>query len=179
MGIEKLRKSRWYEKYLPFIVKSPEMQVKWLVNAFRKGALSFSEITPYLRLLLSEDIEEKREEIIENLQRVDPKILEKMLIAAEIEDAPLLFGLITNPTIEQGVAMLRKIPPPYGNNMNYMINNLFQAIYHHNHDFFDQVVDASRKSMNMPQHFESAYERFREIVRDEELLSAMFPKAKS
>ena len=29
------RKKSWYQKYLPFVARSPEMQIEWLVAALK------------------------------------------------------------------------------------------------------------------------------------------------
>ena len=41
------RQTKWYEKYLPFVAKSPEMQIEWLEQVARKNSLTLPEVTPY------------------------------------------------------------------------------------------------------------------------------------
>lgn len=174
-------KKKWYEKYLPFVARSPEMQIEWLGSVFKKGLLTNEEITPYIRLVLT-DIEsdaERREHLADLFNCLDEKVLEKFFVAAEIYDTPKLFSLIWRPTIQQAVIVLRKRLPPYEKTPQLVLDKVFQAIYGKSSELFEDAAEVLRKSNDVPEHFESAYKRFQEIVEDEKLLSALYPKAKN
>lgn len=178
---EPSHKKKWYEKYLPFVARSPKMQVEWLRSVFKKGFLTNEEITPYIRLVLAdiESDEEKKEQLTDLLNRLDGEVLEEFFLAAEIYDSPKLFSLIRQPTIQQAVIVLRKSLPPYEKTPRLVLDKVFQAIHDKSAVLFEEAAEALRKSNDVPEHFESAYKRFQEIVEDEKILSALYPKAKN
>lgn len=172
-------KKRWYEKYLPFVAKSPEVQIKWLASAFKKGNLTSEEIAPYVRLVLTdmENDEKKQQQLVELFNRLDNQLLEKLFQAADIYDISKLFSLIRQPTIQQAMIALRKSPPPYEKTPQLVFDRVFQAIHDKSASLLEQAAAALKNSREVPEHFEAAYERFQEIVEDEKLLSALYPKA--
>lgn len=172
-------KKRWYEKYLPFVAKSPEVQIKWLTSAFKKGNLTSEEIAPYVRLILTdmENDEEKQQQLVELFNRLDSQILEKFFKAADIYDVSKLFSLIRQPTIQQAIIALRKSPPPYEKTPQLVLDGVFKAIYDKSATLLEKAATTLKSSREIPEHFEAAYERFQEIVEDEKLLSALYPKA--
>ncbi|MFZ5774822.1 MAG: hypothetical protein ACOY3Z_05000 [Thermodesulfobacteriota bacterium] len=173
-----MSKRIWYEKYLPFVARSPEMQVRWIEAALRKGTLSPQEITPYIRLLLGPDGGEDRTAILRGLLgELDEAVVERLLAATEIYDVPNLFRLLPAPTLEQIVIAVTRQPPPYEEAPELIIDKVFQAVF----DFSETLLEeAARRVMaadGCPAHFPTAYERFKEIKADEKLLSALYPKA--
>ena len=67
---------------LPFVARSPEMQVDWLVGEFRKGVLSDREIAPYVHLLVSEYVGKKeRGERTDALQRIFGHLYREFIVA--------------------------------------------------------------------------------------------------
>ncbi len=179
---------KWYEKYLPFIARSPEMQVEWLTSALRQSsesakngtnvALTQAEISPYIRLLLTDDSEDTRELLVRLFREMDTAGITLMLEAADIYDTILLIGLIPSPTVAQAMIALGKTPPPYEKSPMITQDRVFKALKGHSTKLIEQAAAALRSSGRAPEHFEEAYLRFQEILKDEELLSAMYPQAK-
>ncbi|MBU0729692.1 MAG: hypothetical protein KKE17_14025 [Proteobacteria bacterium] len=174
----KQTKSKWYENYLPFIARSPEMQIKWLVSVFRKGTLTDQEITPYIRLLLTEESEYRMVHLKELFKDVEPSVLTKMLLAADIYDTIKLMGILPDPIVSDLVIALKKTPPPYEKNKELLVDRLYKTIYDRSHGLLDKAAGLILSTDNIPENFEFAYGRFKEIIRDEELLSSLFPRAK-
>ena len=175
---ETVKKGSWLERYMPFVARSPKMQVQWLETTFRKGALSSQEITPYIKLLLAPENEQHPEMIKLLLKPLEAVVLEKMLLAADIYDTPKLFGLIKDPTLQQAVIALRKAPPPYEDASFSVISKLLQAIHDRSDVLLRDAAVEIKKSPAKPDHFEESYDRFQEIVEDEKFLSSLYPKAK-
>ena len=169
---------KWYEKYLPFVARGPEKQVEWLVAAFNKGALTNEEITPYIRLILSDDNDGRLEEYASLINGLAPAILEKLFLCADVYDVPKLFRIVERPTERHAVIALRKIPPPYEKAAQLVFHRVFQAIYDNSPALVEKAAELIRNSGDIPKHFEASYEMFQEIVEDEKLLSALYPKAK-
>jgi len=170
---------KWYDKYLPFVARSPEMQLEWLVNALRKKTLTFQEITPYVRLLLADENDEKHDLLMDLINGLDQETLERMFSAADIYDAPRLFGLLKKPTESQARIMLKKELPPYDKTPQATLDRVFWSIYGFGEEFMRQVCDGILLSDEAPTYFEQEYKRFLEIVEDEKILSALYPKARS
>jgi hypothetical protein len=167
---------RWYEKYLPFIAKSPRMQLDWLIGVFRKGSLSPEEITPYIRLLMEE---EQGGEVIRDLFRtLDAWVLTEMLAAADIYDTPNLFRLIPRPTLSQARTALLKRPPPYEKTPGLPRHKIFQAVHDCSEELLAKAVEDMRRQGEVSPDFEEAYERFNEVLMDEKILSSLYPKAR-
>ena len=83
-GSAVVKKRKWYEKYLPFVARSPEMQLRWLESAFRKGVLTPREITPYIKLFMAPDGEANPARVRGLLHSLSGAAIEKMLGAADI-----------------------------------------------------------------------------------------------
>ena len=178
MVTEIVKKGNWYERYMPFVARSPKMQVQWLETVFRKGTLSSQEITPYIKLLLAPENEQHPEMIKLLLKPLKTVVVEKMLVAVDIYDTPKLFDLIEAPTLQQAAIALRKAPPPYGKAPFLVISKLFQAIHDRSELLLREAAAKIKESPAKPDHFDESYERFQEIVDDEKFLSALYPNAK-
>ena len=172
-----MEKRKWYEKYLPFVARSPEMQLRWLESAFRKGTLTPHEITPYIKLFMAPDGEGNPARVRGLLRSLPGSVIEKMLGAADIYDVPDLFRCITEPTVQQAVIAIIKAPPPYEKNPQLVIDKVFQAVYDCSEELLVQAAAGVAASAERPVHFQENYERFKEIKEDEKLLSALYPKA--
>ncbi len=172
-------KRKWYEKYLPFVAQSRRMQVEWLVGAIRKNVLHLEEITPYVRLLLADVVEEYDEPLVMFLKGIDADVLCRMVQAADIYDVAKLMRLVPEPTVEQAVVALCKEPPSYEKKPELVLDKVFQAIHDRSEALFEEAATELRKRADAPAHFDAAYERFQEILADERILSAMYPKASS
>lgn len=172
-----VKKRKWYEKYLPFVARSPEMQLRWLESAFRKGILTPHEIRPYIKLFMAPDGEEDPARVRGLLHSLSGSTIEKMLAAADIYDVPDLFRCVAEPTVSQAVIAITKAPPPYEKTPQLVIDKVFQAIYDCSEALLAQAAARVIGTPEMPAHFQGAYERFKEIKEDEKLLSALYPKA--
>lgn len=172
-----VKKRKWYEKYLPFVARSPEMQLRWLEAAFRKGTLAPREITPYIKLFLAPDGEANLARVRGLLHSLDGSAIENMLGAADIYDVPDLFRCVAEPTVAQAVIAITKVPPPYEKTPQLVIDKVLQAVYDSSEELLAQAAAKVAGSAERPAHFQEAYERFKEIKEDEKLLSALYPKA--
>ncbi len=170
---------KWLEKWLPFVAKSPEAQVAWLVRVLRKNILSPAEITPYIRLLLEPDDLEIKARIAACLRRLDAGICERLTAAAEIYDLPKLFAMLPAITTEQAMIALAKVPPPYEKNSAQVQDRLFHAVYNQSPERFSEAVDRLRQHGQAPAGFDQAHARFLDLLEDEKLLSALYPKARA
>lgn len=172
-------KRKWYEKYLPFVAKGRRMQVEWLAGTIRKGALHLEEVTPYVRLLLAEDLGDDTERLVPLLKDLEEEVLCRMVEAADIYDVAKLLRLVPKPTVEQALVALAKEPPPYEKNPEDVLDKVFQAIHDRSESLFEEAAAELRNRTDAPAHFVAAYERFEEILADERILSAMYPKARN
>ncbi|MHB1184725.1 MAG: hypothetical protein ACYC4A_08520 [Desulfobulbia bacterium] len=171
------KKRKWYEKYLPFVARSPEMQLRWLESAFKKGVLSPNEVTPYLKLFMAPDGEGNLARVRGLLSSLNGSLIEKMLGAADIYDVPDLFRCIAEPTVAQAVIAITKSPPPYEKSPELVVDKVFQAVYDCSEELLARAAAKVAGNADKPAHFQEAYERFKEIKEDEKLLSALYPKA--
>jgi hypothetical protein len=171
-------KHKWYENYLPFVVRSTEMQVEWLSHAVRKGKLAPSEIAPYINLVLSENRGAQREVLRTLLNRLDESTLDKMVSAAEIQDLPDLFSMLDNPTVDRALIALLKAPAPYEKNPFQIVHKVFHAIHDASPELLEKAVEELRAKGLQQKYFEEAYGQFVEVLEDEKILSVLFPKAR-
>ena len=176
-GSAVVKKRKWYEKYLPFVARSPEMQLRWLESAFRKEALTSREITPYVKLFMAPDGEANLARVRGLLHSLSGAAIEKMLGAADIYDVPDLFRCVAEPTEAQAVIAITKAVPPYEKSPELVVDKVFQAVYDCSEELLAQAAVRVAGSADRPAHFQEAYERFKEIKEDEKLLSALYPKA--
>ena len=178
---------KWYEKYLPFVAKSMEMQVSWLDGALRKSldkpdsghTFSLDEITPYVRLLLEVDEDERSQNLPLFLAGLDERIIGQMLRVADIYDTIILFELLPQPTEEYAVIALSKEPPPFEKKPYLITDKLFLALHRKAPAIMEAAVEVLQGRNMSPPHFDQAHARFKDMLMDEELLSSLFPKAKA
>ncbi len=173
------RKGRWWEKYLPFVARSPEKQVEWLLTAFRRQTLSAEEIRPYVSLLLEDDHPEAREELRQLLAPIGSVMWCRLLAAADITDLPTLIGLMPDLGVEEAKIALQAVPPPYVTAPEPLLDAVHDALHHKNAAVYDQAVQQLLTADEAPPHLPAAHARFTEILRDRELLSTLFPRARS
>ena len=176
---KKRRSGKWYEKYLPFIARSRERQIQWLIGAFRKKTLSLQEITPYVKLLLEEDDPEGLVVLRKNLAELDSSFLKDMLRAADIYDTVKILALLPEVSREQAVIALSKEPPPYESAPEQVVDRLFQSVHAADAELLKEVAAMLLQSDRAPAHFEGSYTRFLEILRDQEFLSTLYPRARN
>jgi hypothetical protein len=173
-----MQKKKWYEKYLPFVARSPGMQIRWLETAKRKGALTDQEIMPYVTLLLAHE-GEKQEELKAAFRNLNDLFVEQLLIAAEIQDVPKLFSLIEKPVVRHAVVALGKAPRDYEQAPQLLTDKVFMAVNLRSPGLLEEAVQIIMAGNGVPEHFLPAYERFKEIIEGEKILSALYPKAKA
>lgn len=171
-------KRKWYEQYLPFVVRSTEMQVEWLALVIRKGKLTSFEIAPYINLVLSENRGVLRDVLRNLLNQLDESTLIKMVTAVEIHDLPDFFSMLEQPTVDLALIALQKTPAPYEKTPLQLVHKVFHAIYDASPELLEKAVEALREKGCQQDYFEEAYERFVEVLEDEKILSALFPKAR-
>ena len=175
----KLLQKKWYDKYLPFVARSPKMQLEWLQAAFKRKTLSFQEITPYIKLFLTDEKDEKRELLFFLLSQLPEKDLDTLVRATDIYDLPKLMSLLHKPTINQAMLALKTLPPPYEKNIQPLLNKIFRVLHEYSEEFFQQACETLLQNGEAPDYFEKEYVRFKEIIEDEKILSALYPKARS
>ena len=187
---------KWHNKYLPFVAKTPGMQVDWLTvklmelreagDRDKTGILSREELIPYIRLLLA-DVSEGRgaetvstedDQLASFLEAVSDKDLLVMIECAEIYDVPKLFRLLKSISTEQAVVAMQKVPPPFERNPLLIMDRVFHSIREKSPELFEEAAKAVLASDDAPENFAVNYERFKEIVLDENILSVVYPKAK-
>lgn len=192
----KVATRRWYDNYLPFVAKSPEMQVEWLVNHLTRlrragaeektGILSRGEIKPYIKLLL-EDVSavgdageagEKENRLRKLLANIGEDELLLMIECADIYDIPRLFGLLSDVTQRQAIMALKKVPPLFEKNPLMAMDRVFHSIKEKSTELLEASADGVMASDDAPGGFAANYERFREIMMDEHVLSLLYPKAR-
>lgn len=187
---------KWFEKYLPFVAKSPEIQVEWLAVELSRlrqkegraigGVLSREEIKPYIRLLLENcevgpggnGVAEDEERMAVLLGRMGADNLLLLTECAEIYDIPKLFRLLRQPTRELAVIALKKVPPPYEKSPLLIIDRVFQAIREKSVNLLEEAAAGVLASRDAPMDFAANYERYKEIMMDEHILALLYPKAK-
>ena len=168
---------------LPFVARSPERQVEWLVAELRKGVLTDKEIAPYMHLLVSEYVARKErgegaDEWQEIFARLPREIAVAMIRCVEIYDVPGLLELIKELTVEDAVLVLRKVPPPYEKKSLLLLDRVFQAVNSCGDHLLERAAQKMALEGEAPAHFPGAYKRFQEILIDEKILTALYPQAK-
>ena len=173
------RGSRWLERYMPFVARSPEMQVEWLLQALQRRVLASHEITPYVRLLLENEAPEVVGRVRVALGELPSWAVERLVEAADIYDTPKLFALLPGCNAEQMVLALGKEVPPYERNPRLVRDRLFYAVYSRDPELFALAVEMLAGGPAAPADFAEAHARFQELLEDEKLLSALYPKART
>lgn len=175
----KALQKKWYDKYLPFVARSPETQLDWLKGAFRKKTLSSQEIMPYIKIFLSDANTEKHDLLVKLLAQQEEVFIDNLVNAADIYDIPVIIILVAKPTIKQAVLALKKSPPPYEKNPQSLLDKVFWALHNHAESYLEKAGEVLLKSNDVPDHFEKEFKRFQEILEDEKILSALYPKARA
>lgn len=188
--------TKWFENYLPFVAKSPEMQMEWLVatlgrlrkaaNKDKRGVLSREEITPYIRLLLQNHVvgtgtgvatdDDGRLAVL--LEGIAPDDLLLMIDCTEIYDVPRLFSLLRKISRDQAILAMKKVPPPFEKNPLLVMDRVFHAIKEKSAELLESAAEEVLASTDAPENFAGNYARFREIMMDEHILSLLYPNAR-
>ena len=167
---------------LPFVARSPALQVEWLVEEIRRARLSDRELAPYLHLLLSghQTRKETGEEdgLRESFVLLPRESIAAMIRCAEIYDLPELLPLIPQLTVKEAIMALKKEPPPYEKRYLLLLDRIFQAINSGGEHLLERAGEKMLAEGEAPAHFASAYERFKEILIDEGILASLYPQAK-
>ncbi len=176
----------WSEA-LPFVALTPERKRAWLLRVLRKGRLTDQEIAPYIHLLIEEyqydnivgdgnSAVSSQAEIVD-IGSLPHEIIRRFLECAEIYDIPILINIIGHLTVDEAVLALQKIPPLYEKRPLEVFDRIFQAIHDCDHTLLARARDKMLSLGTIPDHFISVYERFQEILKDKEVLCALFPQA--
>ncbi|MBU0680257.1 MAG: hypothetical protein KKD73_02435 [Proteobacteria bacterium] len=175
---KEMSRRRWYQNYLPFIARSPEMQVEWLVTECRRRNLSHGELTPYVRLLFSEENVENEEELRVVLAGLDPEMQEEFLQVADIYDVPRIIRLIAELNENLVVLALTKKMPPYEMKPQKVMDRILNAINDRSESLLRRVATMIIDNGAAPNHFSENYERFRAILADKEFIRSQWPNTK-
>jgi hypothetical protein len=193
---KKLSGRKWHQKYLPFVAKSPELQVDWLVvklaalrdsgDKDKTGILTREELVPYTRILLGNVSEGKgaeedfavNDQLAGFLEATGDEELLTMIECAEIYDVPKLFRILRGISVKQAVVAMKKVPPLYERNPLLIMDRVFHSIRGKSVELLEEASREVLASDDAPDDFADNYERFKEIVLDENILSVMYPKAK-
>ena len=186
---------KWYENYLPFVAKSPEMQLEWLVDKLSRlrnsvdkektGLLSREELKPYISLLLEGNTGGKEagatsvddDMLGALLESVSERDLLMMVECSEIHHIPKLFSLLRRISTEQAVLAMKKVPPLYEKTPLLVIDRVFHATKEKSTELLESAAEEIMSSGDAPREFTANYERFREIMMDEHILRLLYPKA--
>ena len=150
---EERRGRRWYQNYLPFIARSPEMQVEWLVAECRRQNLVKEEMTPYVRLLFSEENAANEEELRTILAGLLPEVLEEFLNVADIYDVPRIIRIIPllNETLVE-IALTKDLPP-YETKPQKIMDRVLNAINNRSRPLLKDVAARIMANGAAPKHF--------------------------
>ena len=107
----------------------------------------------------------------------DEKLL-VMIECAEIYDVPKLFRILRELSVKQAVVAMKKVPRPYERNPLLIMDRVFHSMREKSVELLEEATSEVLASDDAPDDFADNYERFKEIVLDENILSAMYPKAK-
>ncbi len=172
------KRGRWWEKYLPFVARGLEKQVEWLLAAFRRQTLTDEELRPYVALLLEDDHPESREELRGLLAGIGGAMWCRLLAASSVEDLPTLIGLMPRLGVEEAIVALRASPPPYVAAPALLLDAVHEALHYKDAGVYEEAVRRLLASEAPPAHLPEAHARFAELLRDRELLSSLFPRAR-
>lgn len=187
---------KWYEKYLPFVAKSQDMQLEWVVASLSRlrtavdkgktGLLSCEELKPYISLLLASDSSAGKgldvavvagDTLGVLMGHVTESDLLLLVECAEIYDVPKLFSLLGSISTEQAVLAMRKAPPLYEKTPLLVIDRVFHSIKEKSTQLLEDAATEIMNSPDVPGDFVGNYERFRGVMVDEQILRMMYPKA--
>lgn len=169
---------KWYEKFLPFVARGPELQLEWLVNMLQKNALPLEDLAPYIKLLLDGNSDEDNRKIADYLAGIDDDLICKLLEASEIYDTPALFKLIPEPKLRHADIALRKTVPPYEKKPLMIMDRIYYAVYNRSEKLLKEAAERIIQKGDGPYGFASNYQRFMEILEDEEFLLSLYPNAR-
>jgi hypothetical protein len=112
------------------------------------------------------------------LEAIGDEDLLVMIECAEIYDVPKLFRILREISVKQAVVAMKKVPPPYERNPLLIMDRVFHSIREKSVELLEEATREVLASDDAPDDFADNYERFKEIVLDENILSIMYPKAK-
>ena len=176
---ESKKTKKWYERYLPFVARSIEGQVEWLITVLNKGVLSLEEVTPYINLLLAENSTEEEKILSQMLGELPNDVLNKLLYSADIYDTPKLLNLIPQLNERHAEIALRKEVPPYEKKPLMVLDKVYYAVANYSEEMLDVVAEKIIVEGKGPKNFEENYERFLGILDDEEFLLSLYPYARA
>nr|MBF0221602.1 hypothetical protein [Desulfobulbaceae bacterium] len=178
---------RIWAEALPFVARSPEMKVAWLVEIFNKESLTLEELAPYMHLLISEYssfVDGVNYDVMtDTLKPVFGKLnrgtVARMIQCVEIYDLPVLLSLIEDLSVDEAILALRKKPPVYEKKSLLVLDKVFQAVNESRAGLLAQAAKKMEEEGDVPEHFPVSYARFKEILHDEKILMALYPQVKT
>lgn len=177
---------RLWAEALPFVARSPEMKVAWLVEVFNNESLTLEELAPYMHILLSEyarfaeglSYDVASDTLKQVFSKLNRSIVAGMIQCVEIYDLPVLIALIDDLSVDEAILALQKKPPVYEKKSLLVIDKVFQAVNESRVGLLQQAAKKMEDDGNVPDHFLASYERFKEILHDEKILISLYPQVK-
>jgi len=169
---------KWFGRYLPFVVRPTELQLQWLTAALARQSLTTEEISPYIKILLTDNEAEDEKELTRLLLDIDGGMISRLLEATDIYDIPLLFKLIPSPTFHNAEIALQKEVPPFERQAQMVYDQVFYAINNRSEKILVDAAESLLKGREVPENFKENFQRFRRILDDKEFLLSLYPKAR-
>lgn len=179
---------KFWSDILPFVALDPEMKLVWLVGVINKKRLSCAELTPYMRLLIldyKDALTSTRpgnktgEDFVDLFRNIDREVTRVMLESTDLRDVPALLEFIPDLVRADVVIILTKKPLLYEKKAEILIDRVFHAVYERtSRQMLEDAADDIMRRQISVGRFEESYERFKSIKEDEDILSALYPRAK-
>lgn len=170
--------TKWFSRYLPFVVRDKEMQLQWLTTTLARRCLTTDEISPYIKILLADNEAGEEQDIVRILQELDHEMICSLLEATDIYDIPVLFRLIPTPSFRNAEIALQKEVPSFERQEQMVYDQVFYAINERSEQLLVDVAESLLKGNGAGENFQDNYHRFRRILDDKEFLLSLYPKAR-
>ncbi len=170
------------------MARSSEMKVEWLVDILQKKTLTRGEIAPYIHLLLTEYQYSQRPDGVDSSHQHNEYLTDifvnlprstilEILSCADVYDIPVLLEIIKQIEVDEAILILKKTPPSYEKRPTQVFDQVFMAIHNCDDHLLTQAKLKMQHANEMPEYFNSVYERFQQILKDKEILSSIYPNA--
>ena len=166
----------WYQKYLPFIVRKPALQLDWLLAELETSRLTDRELSPYLTLLLdNSNIEDEQLKVL--LQEISMLSGHRLIEIADIHRLPRLINSLPYLDVDMAKIAICKEMPSYEKKIQQVLDRIFTAIINHSNDILQLAVTKIIQDDDQPAYIQDNYQRFLAILKDEEFLRSIYKKA--
>jgi len=179
---------RFWAQITPFVSQDPQMKLDWLTAVIKKRRLSVAEIAPYTRLLVldyKDALTSTRpgnktgEDFVNLFKGIDRQVIRAMLESCDLRDIPDLLDIIPDLVLDDVVVVLTKQPFPYEKKKKIMVDRVFHAVYERTSgEMLERAAARIMESSPNAANFAKAYQRFKDIKEDENILSALYPQAR-